>query len=263
MYFIYVLGPAGSGKSYLTYALKSWLEDHGLDVVVLNLDPAASWLPYAPDVDIRDYITVEEVMQRYNLGPNGGLIAAIDLSVEYADKLVEEIEGYKPNYVIVDTPGQMEVFAFRSSGSTLISLLTKNNKAVALFLIEALQITKPSVFLSILVLSLATLFSHRLPQIIVVTKIDLVPKSTLSKILQWSEDPTLIISDIRKDESPILTYMYSDIIDSLENLVTKFIQEVVCTSAITNEGLDQLYASIQRVLAGGEDFYTEEYSEAL
>ncbi|MEM1561081.1 MAG: ATP/GTP-binding protein, partial [Ignisphaera sp.] len=71
MYFIFILGPAGSGKSYLTYSFTNWLIEHGMDIAIVNLDPAVTWLPYTPDVDIRDYITVEEVMRKYNLGPNG------------------------------------------------------------------------------------------------------------------------------------------------------------------------------------------------
>ncbi|MEM1646381.1 MAG: ATP/GTP-binding protein [Ignisphaera sp.] len=262
MYFIYLLGPAGSGKSYLTASLKNWLEEHGLDAVTVNLDPAASWLPYTPDVDIREYITVDEVMHKYNLGPNGGLIVAIDLSVEYVDKLVEEIENYKPNYVIVDTPGQMEVFAFRSSGPTIMSMLRENNKAVALFLVESLQAVKPSVFLSILILSIAALFAHKLPQILVITKNDLIPKSSLAKIRQWVEDPVFVLNDLRREDS-FFVHLYADIANSLENLIPKFIQDIVDTSSVTSEGIDELYAVIQRILAGGEDFYTEEYSEVL
>ncbi|MEM1526909.1 MAG: ATP/GTP-binding protein [Ignisphaera sp.] len=262
MYFIYTLGPAGSGKSYLTASLKSWLKEHGVDAVAVNLDPAASWLPYTPDIDIREYITIEEVMRKYNLGPNGGLIVAIDLSVEYIDKLVEEIESYKPNYVIVDTPGQMEVFAFRSTGPTIMSMLRGNNKAVSLFLVESLQATKPSVFLSILILSLATLFAHKLPQILIITKTDLIPKSSLAKIKRWIEDPAFILNELGRENS-FFAHLYMDITSSLENLIPKFIQDIIDTSSVTNEGLDELYAAIQRILAGGEDFYTEEYSEVL
>jgi GTPase SAR1 family protein len=262
MYFIYILGPAGSGKSYLTNALKDWLEQRGLDATIVNLDPAASWLPYTPDVDIRDYITVEEVMQKYNLGPNGALIAAIDLSIEYVEKLVEEIEECRPNYVIVDTPGQMEVFAFRASGPTVMNLLRGNSKAVSLFLAESLQITKPTIFLSIITLSMATLFAHKLPQILVVTKSDLVFKKSLAKVQQWIEEPMSILEELRREDS-LMTQIYLDVMYSLEDLMHKFIQDIVFTSSVTGEGLDDLYGIIQRVLAGGEDFYTEEYSEVL
>ncbi|MEM1541949.1 MAG: ATP/GTP-binding protein [Ignisphaera sp.] len=262
MYFVYVMGPAGSGKSYLTQALYNWLQDHGLDTVTVNLDPAVSWLPYEPDVDIRDYITVEEVMKRYNLGPNGGLVATIDLSIEFIDRIVDEIEGLKPNYVIIDTPGQMEVFAFRSSGPTIISALTEGNKAVVLFLIESLQAVKPSIFLSILILSLAALFSHKLPQLLVVTKSDLVSEELLKKVKQWIEEPALIGRNIMKNDSVYLQ-LYGDAIDIIENVVNRFIQDIVYTSAVTGEGMDELYGAIQRVVAGGEDFYTEEYSQVL
>jgi GTPase SAR1 family protein len=262
MYFIYILGPAGSGKSYLTNALKDWLDQKGLDTITINLDPAVSWLPYTPDIDIRDYITVEEVMRRYNLGPNGALIAAIDLSIEYIEKLIEEVEEYKPNYVIVDTPGQMEVFAFRASGPMIMNSLKRSNKAVSLFLVESIQVVKPSIFLSILILSMGALFAHRLPQILVVTKSDLMSKQSLVKIQHWIEEPLSILEEVRRENS-MMIHLYLDIMSSLEDLIPKFVQDVVLTSSVTGEGIDDLYAVIQRILAGGEDFYTEEYSEVL
>ena len=43
---------------------------------VVNLDPAADAFDYEPLADIRDLITVEDVMddEDLQLGPNGGLI---------------------------------------------------------------------------------------------------------------------------------------------------------------------------------------------
>lgn len=262
MYFVYIMGPAGSGKSYLTQVLWNWLQDHGLDAITINLDPAVSWLPYEPSIDIREYITVEEVMKKYNLGPNGGLVAAIDLSIEYIDKIIDEIESMKPNYVIIDTPGQMEIFAFRSSGSTIISAISGKNKSVVLFLIESLQAVRPSIFMSLLILSLSVLFSHKLPQLLVLTKCDLISKENLEKIRKWFEEPVLITSSISRNES-IYSTLYSDAVDIIENIARRFIQDIIFTSAVSGEGIDELYAAIQRVVAGGEDFYTEEYSEVL
>lgn len=40
----------------------------------MNLDPAAEDLDYTPDLDIRDLITLEDVMEEMGLGPNGGLV---------------------------------------------------------------------------------------------------------------------------------------------------------------------------------------------
>lgn len=41
---------------------------------LMNLDPAAEHFDYAPSIDIRDLISLEEVMEDLELGPNGGLI---------------------------------------------------------------------------------------------------------------------------------------------------------------------------------------------
>lgn len=40
----------------------------------VNLDPAAEDFSYEPDLDIKDLISLEDVMEEMGLGPNGGLI---------------------------------------------------------------------------------------------------------------------------------------------------------------------------------------------
>ena len=79
MNLIFVVGTAGSGKSTLVGAFTRWLELHREDAMAVNLDPGAIVLPYAANVDVRDYIKVETVMEEYGLGPNGGLMLASDM----------------------------------------------------------------------------------------------------------------------------------------------------------------------------------------
>jgi len=263
VYFIFILGPAGSGKSYLTYSFTNWLIEHGMDIAIVNLDPAVTWLPYTPDVDIRDYITVEEVMRKYNLGPNGALVATIDLSINFIENLRNEIDELKANYVVVDTPGQMELFAFRSAGPTIMSSLALNDKSVVLFLVESTILVKPSTFLSLIMLALAASIAHKLPQIITITKTDLLPRERYEDIIRWIEDPMEIFKDIKSEDAVFVT-QYSDVIAAFEDIIARFnIGGFVATSSITGQGLDELYALVQRVLIGGEDFYTEEPSEIL
>ncbi len=40
----------------------------------MNLDPAAEDFAYEPDLDIKELISLEDVMEEMSLGPNGGLI---------------------------------------------------------------------------------------------------------------------------------------------------------------------------------------------
>lgn len=46
----------------------------GRSIHLFNLDPAAEYFEYEPSIDIRELITLEDVMEEMDLGPNGGLI---------------------------------------------------------------------------------------------------------------------------------------------------------------------------------------------
>ncbi|MCK4223421.1 ATP/GTP-binding protein, partial [Candidatus Bathyarchaeota archaeon] len=108
MYIMFIVGTAGSGKSLLASAFSEWLKISGQDVAILNLDPGVVTLPYTPDVDIRDYVSIEKLMKEYKLGPNGALILAADLIADQVETLSSEIQEIGVDLTIVDTPGQIE-----------------------------------------------------------------------------------------------------------------------------------------------------------
>jgi GTPase SAR1 family protein len=39
---------------------------------LVNLDPANDCLPYTPDIDVRELVSLDAVMEELGLGPNGG-----------------------------------------------------------------------------------------------------------------------------------------------------------------------------------------------
>jgi len=53
------------------------MEDYGATVARVNFDPAAEVVPYEADVDVRDYVTASEIMEKEGLGPNGALVVAV------------------------------------------------------------------------------------------------------------------------------------------------------------------------------------------
>lgn len=57
--------------------------------------------------DIRDTVNYKEVMKQYGLGPNGGIVTALNLFSTKFGQVVELIEkaGKKHKYCIIDTPG--------------------------------------------------------------------------------------------------------------------------------------------------------------
>jgi len=68
-----VIGAPGSGKSTYCAGLLQLLRQTKRPTVLVNLDPANDSPPFEADIDVRELISVEDVMDRLDLGPNGAL----------------------------------------------------------------------------------------------------------------------------------------------------------------------------------------------
>jgi len=64
-------------------------EEQGRVLKVCNLDPAAEVFKYQCDVDIRDLISLEDVQELENFGPNGGLVYCMEHLVDNVEWLIE------------------------------------------------------------------------------------------------------------------------------------------------------------------------------
>ena len=71
---IFVVGTAGAGKSSLVTAFQRWSRFLETDAIAVNLDPGAERVHYDAEFDVRDLISLTEVMTEYDLGPNGAQI---------------------------------------------------------------------------------------------------------------------------------------------------------------------------------------------
>lgn len=112
---IIILGMAGSGKTSFVKKLSSYKYDK-YKPYIINLDPACSETPYHPHIDIRDTVNYKEVMKQYGLGPNGGIVTALNLFTTKFDKVIELIEIAGKNehkYCIIDTPGYLIYLYFQ------------------------------------------------------------------------------------------------------------------------------------------------------
>ncbi len=259
-YYIVILGTAGSGKTTLTGSLQGWLEDYGFDAATINLDPAAEYLPYKPDIDVRDYVNAREIMLKYRLGPNGALIVSSDLIATKLDEILDEVNALRSNYILVDTPGQLEVFAFRESGPIVLNTIIGDSKAVTLFLIDSIFSRTPSGLLSALLLSASIHVRLGKPQINVLAKSDLLSNEDIDRILNYMENPGEFAYSLVNDRAARILWDLGDLEAMLPRLT---MYDVVPVSAISRDGFDNLYALIQRVVAGGEDYLTEEPSPIL
>lgn len=251
MFAVFIIGTAGSGKSLLTAAFSQWLKMKEQDVIAVNLDPGVLTLPYTPDVDVRDWIQVEDLMEKYGLGPNGALVMAADLIADELERLRDEIEGLNADLAILDTPGQMELFAFRTSGPYIANHLTDEPKAVV-YLFDAVFSLNPLNYVSNLFLSAAAYNRFFLPQMHVISKCDLISPEDRNRVVNWSANPEALEMAIEQKLSGTKRLLSRNMAHVIHGLELQFLLTPV--SAKTEEGMINLDATLQRILTGGEQF---------
>lgn len=174
-----VIGPPGSGKSTYCHGCSQFFNAIGRHTAVVNMDPANDLLPYPCAVDIRDFVTLEEIMQEQQLGPNGGLMFAVESLDKSVDLFVLQIKSLVQEeraYVVFDCPGQVELFTHHSSLFRIFKRLEKelDMRLCVVNLIDCFYITSPSQYISVLLLALRSMLMLDLPQINVFSKIDLL-----------------------------------------------------------------------------------------
>lgn len=253
MHTLYFVGTAGSGKSTLTQIFAKWLTDAKIRVGTINLDPGVLHLPYGPDVDVRDYISLQGVMEKYNLGPNGGLVAAIDLISAHLDTLKEEIDELGVDFLLCDAPGQIELFAFRQTGPLIISSLGGKSKML-IYLVDAALGKTPAGLVSSLLLSASVLVRFNLPQVNILARADLLNQNELDQILQWLDDPDQLIFTVQKEHNELQGELSSELYNALQRLFSGI--DLTPVSAVNMENLDVLFTQISNTLTGGEGFET-------
>lgn len=91
-----VIGPPGSGKSTYCDGMQQMLTALERKVSVVNLDPANDHTSYPAALDVRDLIPLDEVMEAEELGPNGGVLYALEElehNFEWLENGLKELGG--------------------------------------------------------------------------------------------------------------------------------------------------------------------------
>lgn len=250
MFVIFVIGMAGSGKSLLVASFSEFLRSSEQNVVTLNLDPGATALPYNPDVDVRSYVDIDALMEKYKLGPNGALIMASDLAADHLEEIRGELDDEAPDFVLADTPGQIELFAFREGGPYFCRAISGDSKAV-IFAFDAPFCRNPMNFVSNLFLAAAVYTRLRQPQVYALTKADLASEEELDRILGWGSEIEQLENALEATSGDEGSLIARDLAMAIH--ASGLIYEPVPVSAKLNEGLVTLNASLTRALTGGEE----------
>eukprot|EP00948_MAST-09A_sp_MAST-9A-sp1_P003194 g3194.t1 len=235
-----VIGPPGAGKTTYCCGISQILNGSGRRAIVVNLDPgneihsnngASDELAtgngahtgsenadnnseialdrFTFDIDVRDLVKVEDVMEELGLGPNGALLYCIKLLEKNLSWLQDNIEAQSvnagqnkddPPYFIFDLPGQVEIYTHDTTLRDIIKTLTKSKglktrpttasnqnppsytelRLCAVQLVDSTYCCTPDTFIAASLSSLCSMIRLEMPMVNILSKIDVLQKMALN-----------------------------------------------------------------------------------
>lgn len=230
---------------------------------VINLDPAVLDLPFEPNMDIRDTVDYKAVMKEYQLGPNGGIMTALNLFTTKFDQVLDLLEKKaedpeeKPSHIIVDTPGQIEIFTWSASGAIISESVAAVFPTVVVYVVDTERCRNPATFMSNMLYACSIMYKTKLPFVLVFNKTDLEPCDT---VLEWMQDFTVFQEALAQDES----YMAS-LVHSMSLVLEEFYSElsVVGVSALTGDGIEEFLGALADATKEYEAEYRPDFEELM
>lgn len=234
----------------------------------MNLDPAVRTVPFDCNIDIRDSLNYKEVMREYNLGPNGGILTSLNIFATKIDQVMNILEkrtfpnpetpnAKKVKNIIVDTPGQIEVFVWSASGSILLDSLASSFPTVIAYIIDTPRTSSTSTFMSNMLYACSILYKTKLPMILVFNKTD-VKDADFAQ--EWMTDFESFQAALKREEDMgsfggvegAATglgggsgYMGS-LLNSMSLMLEEFYRHlrIVPVSSMTGKGIDEFFEAV-------------------
>ncbi|RDA94052.1 hypothetical protein CP533_5320 [Ophiocordyceps camponoti-saundersi (nom. inval.)] len=259
---IVCVGMAGSGKTTFMQRINAHLHTAKQPPYVINLDPAVMSVPFDANIDIRDSVNYGEVMRQYGLGPNGGILTSLNLFATKVDQVVgllekraqpdpEKPERRPIDRILVDTPGQIEVFVWSASGTILLESLASSFPTVIAYIIDTPRTASTSTFMSNMLYACSILYKTKLPMILVFNKTD-VHDASFAR--EWMTDFDAFQAALSRDETSLdglgsgaegSGYMNS-LLNSMSLVLEEFYTHltVVAVSSRLGTGVDDFFTAV-------------------
>ena len=197
---------------------------------------------YEPNLDIRDTVKYKEVMVSNNLGPNGAILTCLNLFSTNIDKVVSILESKKDlDFIITDTPGQLEVFSWSASGKLISDSFSLLFPSILIYIIDLPRCSNPNTFSSNMLYALSIMYKMKLPLLIAFNKADIAKDS---KVIEWMDDYESLQSVLKKKDDYMSTFS-----SSLSLLLNEFYKTIkyVKVSSVTGEGFDDLIKKCEEI----------------
>ncbi|EAQ90915.1 hypothetical protein CHGG_02850 [Chaetomium globosum CBS 148.51] len=229
-YGVMVMGPAGVGKSTFCGSLITHLQLNRRSTFYINLDPAAEHFQHAPDLDIKDLITVDDVMEELQLGPNGGLIYCFEYLLQNLDFISDALESLTEEYlIIIDMPGQIELYTHVPLLPPLVKFLTQPGaldiRLCAAYLLESTFVLDKAKYFAGTLSAMSAMMMLGVPHLNILSKMDLIKDQMRKKDFKRFLVPdTTLLEDERKNKSVTVDVRNEDSVQAILSHIDDCIQ---------------------------------------
>ena len=238
-----ILGMAGSGKTTFVQKMEEIIAEKDKESYIINLDPAVMDTLYEPNMDIRDTIKYKDIMLSNNLGPNGAILTCLNIFSTNIDKIIE-ILNQKNNldYIINDTPGQLEVFSWSASGKLISDSFSVIYPSVLIYIVDIPRCSNPNTFASNMLYAISIMYKMRLPMILAFNKKDIEKED---KVFEWINNYESLQNALEGHDEYISSFS-----QSLTLVLEEFYNTIkyVAVSSKSGDGFNELLNQCDNIL---------------
>lgn len=204
-------------------------------------------------------------MDELHLGPNGGLIYCLEFLINnHSEWLEEELGSYEEDYLIIDCPGQIELYTHVPIMKRLVTILQKAGYAVVgIYALDSQFMEDVTKFFSGVLSAMSAMIQLEIPHINVLTKMDLLQSSTdgvtkygddeneYSRLRRFLDpDPTLLL----EESASITRPKFAALNEALVRLIDEYnMVSFLPLNIKDEESIELLLMHIDHAVQYGED----------
>ncbi|CAF90882.1 unnamed protein product, partial [Tetraodon nigroviridis] len=233
-----VMGPAGSGKSSYCSTMVQHCGTLTRSVQVVNLDPAAEYFNYP-------------VMA--GSAPNGGLVFCMEYLANNLDWLEESLGHVDDDYILFDCPGQIELYTHLPVMRQLVERLQQwEFRVCGVFLVDSQFMVESHKFISGVMAALSSMVSLEIPQVNIMTKMDLL-SSRAKKEIEKYLDPDMY-SMMEDNSGTIRSSKFQKLTEAICGLIDDYsMVRFLPFDCSDEEGINMVLQHIDFSIQYGED----------